>query len=155
MTSRHRTRLAAADAGFTATEMLVVLMIIAMTASVGLVAFNTRSEPGIGRQAETVRALFREAANTAQALRRDVEVQIDIDEKSLTLVSFDRTIQLTTDLALQLETGRSLVSGASTGAIVFSPDGRSTGGRLTLDNGKEKALSITIHWLTSSVEIER
>jgi general secretion pathway protein H len=135
------------EAGFTLVEMLVVVTIIALIASVAL--------PMLGRPSEKLRLraiadgliaalrLTREAA-----IVRNVETVLTIDVDRRTLQSVVVPLRrFAPEVVAKLQFAAPEQAGQSTGAFRFFPDGSSTGGTLTLSLHEQREI-ICVQWLT-------
>jgi len=78
---------------------------------------------------------------------------LNVKERSYQLSGSEKVYQLPKDLDVTILTGAGLVRGASSGAIFFYPDGSSSGGRISLQQG-EREQQIHINWLTGEVDID-
>lgn len=133
--------------GFSLLELLVALTILALVMSVVSVSASRRSPSfEIQRLSGEAAGLLREARLTAQSTGRPVRIVFDTETRELSRAGRD-------PLAIPEGINASLVSAASAGpsAIVFFPDGASSGGVLTLEGAGRKE-TITVDWLTSRIE---
>lgn len=135
------------ESGFSLLELLVALTILALAMSVVSVSASRRS-PSFEVQrlsGETV-GLLREARLAAQSTGRPVRVVFNPDARELKR-SGGEPVLIPEGVTLEL------VSAVSAGpsAIVFFPDGSSSGGAFTLEGAGRKA-QIRIDWLTSRIE---
>jgi general secretion pathway protein H len=135
------------EAGFTLVEMLVVVTIIALIASVAL--------PMLGRPSEKLRLraiadgliaalrLTREAA-----IVRNVETVLTIDVDRHTLQSVVVPLRrFAPEVVAKLQIAAPEQAGQSTDGLRFYPDGSSTGGTLTLSLHDQREI-ICVQWLT-------
>ena len=144
MTSRSDPR---RSAGFSLLELMVALTILALAMSVVSISASRRSPSfEMQRLAGEAVSLLREARLSAQTSGRPVKVSFDAEARELR-----RTGSQT--VAIPQDVEASLVSSASAGpsAILFFPDGSSSGGEFTLDAvGRQER--VTVDWLTSRIE---
>jgi general secretion pathway protein H len=135
------------QAGFSLLELLVALTILALALSVVSLSASRRSPAFEVRRVsgETV-SLLREARLTARSSGRPVRIAFDPEAREVRRAGAD---PLVVPQGVEL----SLVSAASAGpsAIVFFPDGSSSGGAFTFEGAGRKA-EVTVDWLTSRVE---
>jgi general secretion pathway protein H len=133
--------------GFTLVEMLVVVTIIALIASVAL--------PMLGRPSEKLR-LRALADGTIAALRltreaaivRHIETVLMIDVDKHTLQSLVVPLRrFAPDVVAKLQFAAPEQAGRTTGGFRFYPDGSSTGGTLTLSLRDEREV-ICVQWLS-------
>lgn len=137
--------------GFTLMEMIVVLAIVAMVMT-SVVAFATRpSNVVILRQtAAQVEALMQAAR--ARALVTNTEVRVDFDRENGAIASdgLGKSIEFSADITVTMTTARQELQDEKLASIRFLPDGRSTGGGLTL-TGDKLAMRVSVDWLTGAV----
>ena len=131
-----------AQRGFTLLEMLVVLVLIGIAA--GLLAFGVRQglqvaqeRRLVGQMVEALRTTRAGAIISGQAARTEFDLQ------GLRFQAPGRAPQY-----LQVTLHSAEQAGS---AVVFYPDGSSTGGNLLLANGTRR-WRIDIGWLTGSVQ---
>ena len=134
------------EAGFSLMELLVALTILALAMGVVSLSVSRRSPTFEMRKAASETAsLVREARIAAQSTGRAERVVFDAEARRITGPG-----NASVSVPEGIET--SLVSSASAGpsAIVFFPDGSSTGGKLTFEIlGRRE--TVTVDWLTSRV----
>lgn len=134
------------EAGFSLMELLVALTILALAMGVVSLSVSRRSPTFEMRKAvsETVN-LVREARTAAQSSGRAERVEFDPKARRITGPG---------DASVHVPDGieTSLVSSALAVplAIVFFPDGSSTGGKLTFEIPGRRE-TVTVDWLTSRV----
>jgi general secretion pathway protein H len=135
------------DAGFTLVEMLVVVVIVAMVASVALPLLG-RPSAGLRLKAMTgeIIAALRLTREAAIVRNTETALMIDVDRHTLQspVVPLRR---LAPDVTTKLEFVAPEQAGRSSGGFRFFPDGSSTGGTVTLLLHDQQA-KICIQWLT-------
>ena len=135
------------SAGFSLLELMVALTILALAMGVVSISASRRSPSfDIQRLAGETVSLLREARLAAQTSGRPVVVTFDPDARELRRAG-SQTVAIPDGVEA------SLVSSASAGrsAIVFYPDGSSSGGAFALD-GASRRERVTVDWLTSRIE---
>ena len=132
--------------GFTLLEMLVVILLISLAA--GLLGMGVRQglqaakeRRAVGQMVEALRTTRAGAIISGQAARTEFDLQ------GLTFQAPGRA-PLHWPAQLQVTLHSAEAAGA---AVVFYPDGSSTGGNLLLANGTRR-WRIDIGWLTGSVQ---
>jgi prepilin-type N-terminal cleavage/methylation domain-containing protein len=157
--------------GFTLLEVLVALAIVVM-AWAGVAAALPRlvGASSAERVAEDVEALLRRARSTALAGSHPVVVRITEDGRTLAVPALDERVELPSSVIVQLDgvagwggsAARATALGQPPGqgsgaAIVFLPDGSSSGGRVILADAEAASdsrgpRSVHVSWLTGRVE---
>jgi general secretion pathway protein H len=131
------------QAGFTLTELLIVLTILAMASSLVVARL-----PGQGRHVETRRTV-QEVVSLVRATRLDAAQRGR--SSLLRFAEDDRVFSTSSDTRVHIPSGLkvSLVSSRNLGAdgIMFYPDGSSSGGRIRIANDREETV-IEVDWLT-------
>jgi len=143
---------AAADdqRGFTLLELVVVLTVAGLILAVALPSFLGRGQPlETRRLVAQLEGDLRQARRAALLSHRGVGVRIDLARREL-LSDSGALRRLPAGLDLTLEAARVLQQGAHSGGFWFYPDGSSTGGRLTLSDGRH-SYRIEVDWLTGRV----
>ncbi|TKR31033.1 type II secretion system protein GspH [Luteimonas gilva] len=145
---------ARAARGVTLLEMLLVVAIIA---AASLLAAGTLTGGFAGIQlrssAKEIAANLRYAR--AQALTKGQPQKFVIDPRAHTWrATEDRRGEIPGKLGIVFTGTRGLQARAGEGAILFFPDGASTGGRVQLQSGKA-AWNVDVAWLTGEVTLKR
>ncbi len=140
------------DDGFTLIELLVVIGILAMTA-VFVVPWTRATMSGAALQT-TVHGLASDLRLARAAARRaNVEQALIVDVGArrywAEAVVPRRSLS---NLAVQFTVPESERVGSSTGRLRFLPDGSSSGGNVTLSDGRRTA-AVTVDWLNGDVRI--
>ena len=139
--------------GFTLLEMVCVLALIAIIASV-LLPLMPRHTSRARLQAYALEAATLLKADRSAAIRRRVDVSTSVDPHARAIRSgaSRETVRIPEDVrfdALLPKTCRQRVALAS---INFFPDGMSCGGTIALSR-LDMAYEIRVNWLTGRVEI--
>lgn len=137
------------EAGYTLVELLVVLLIFAITtAGVSSLWINRVGSPSLPRISSQVIALIKVASSQSILMQREVIVEIDFDDNTLSMSGRD-PITLPPSVEIEVVTARSELLGRKRAGIRFFPEGGSTGGSIKLSvDGRVRF--IEIDWLTGA-----
>jgi general secretion pathway protein H len=140
--------------GFSLVELVVVMVLIAALAALGLAAI------GSGLPGQKLRGAAREIAaelrfTRAQAIAtgREQVFRIDVGDKRWQ-GSGERRGEVPGGIAIEAIGAREALDEPQAVAIRFFPDGAATGGRLVLRSG-EAAWRVDVAWLTGEVRLRR
>jgi len=151
--SRWRPRFAADD-GTSLMEVLIVMAILALAAALAL---PTLRSPARGQSLSSVAAditvRLRAARATALAENRDVAFSFDAEARAYAVDGTGPPQQLPPAMALAITTAREFVRDAREARLLFFADGTSSGGTIKLSQA-EQSVTISIAWLTSTIEIQ-
>jgi general secretion pathway protein H len=142
------------DAGFTMVEILVVLAILAVAATLAWPQTQSARTVDLEVAADTLSARLTEARTRAIARAASVNVDFDPTARRYIIGDDKRVVQLPPDLALTLTMARSELSAAGLARLTFMPDGSATGGTIRLARGPRR-IDILVSWLTGGVELKR
>lgn len=139
--------------GFTLLEMVCVLAIVAMLASVALPYLPRQtSRPRLQAYAlEAVTLLKSDRASSMRSGAR-IDTQIDVSRRMIRSGSGASALKLPDDVAFQALLPRSCQHRPVLATISFFPDGLSCGGAITLSRA-DLSLEIRINWLTGRIDI--
>lgn len=147
----HRSRRSAC-LGFTLIEMLVVLSIIALVASVSVPLLRRPPESlRLEAAARTLAAALR--ASRAEAIARNADATLVLDAGQRTLQAGGTVLHLDDDVSIEMKLAVPERQSATAGAIRFFPDGMSSGGDIILRIGRREA-RIAVNWLTGEARID-
>jgi len=133
-------------------ELLVVLTIIATLFAVVPPLFSSASSANeVRAAARQMCSALRQARSNAVAARKPVTFVLDLERHNYQMAGA-HLVQLPADLELTLTTAESELRGHGRGAITFFADGSSSGGRITLANGRS-ARQLDVAWLTGRVVV--
>jgi general secretion pathway protein H len=138
--------------GFTLLELLVVLFIMILGFSI--VGINLSSGNGSTAIKVAVRDMVSALRYTrGQALMSHQEaiLSIDLAENSYTVSDRTKNYLIPKTISLTVVTAQSELIGDGLANIRFFPDGSSTGGKITFEQGKI-ANEININWLTGQIK---
>jgi general secretion pathway protein H len=128
-------RAGAAERGFTLLELLVVLTLVALLAGVALPRLQTMLTPSFERTARRVALAVRDQRTQAILSGRLVSVS-------------------PAQMALLLPAGTQIVDAPpEESAILFFPNGTSTGGRIVLAARDGRRAAVAVDWLTGQVSV--
>jgi general secretion pathway protein H len=142
------------DRGFALYELILALAILAMVAA--LVVPRLTRTPGpveIRVAAEEIAALFRSDRNMALRLRRSVLSQVDVEDGVVRAGAGDEFVRIPRGVKIEFVQSSRVLANAGSG-IEFRPDGRSSGGALTLSR-ESFSYRISVNWLTAGVRVAR
>lgn len=147
-------RRAARMGGFTLLEVLLVLALMAAAALLAAMAFTGGVE-GIRLRAESkeIAAQLRYTRTRAIATGQPQRFRID-PARHVWEAADEHRGDIDASLSVRFTGARQAQARAGEGAILFFPDGGSTGGRVTLAAG-QAAWSVDVAWLTGEVRLLR
>lgn len=136
--------------GFSLIEMLVVIALIALMA--GLATQLLRAPSTKLKLDQSVRSLCTAMrVNRSRAIATNNETSIIFDfKRNVYVSSVTGEVALPKDVSVDLNAASLRDSNVRDGAIVFFPDGGSTGIDVVLKTAQAKA-EISVNWLTGSV----
>lgn len=145
---------ASRQSGFTISELLVTLTILALVTAI--VAPRVLAPSPVRDQREAVAMLSdaaRSARTRARLTGREHVVLIDVERRTLSTAPSGGSRRLPSSVDLTVTAARTETEGALAG-VRFFPDGGSTGASIVLTaNGAETRL-ITVNWATGLVATE-
>ena len=142
------------SSGFSLLEMLMVIAIvaIAMLLTAGVV---TGTFAGMQLRTEAKRVAAQLRFTRAQAIATGEPQRFTLDPQTRTWTApKDRDGEIPEKLTIVFTGAREVQARRDEGAIVFFPDGASTGGRVQL-SVKDAAWNIDVAWLTGEVRLRR
>ena len=141
------------QAGFTLLEVLVVVAIVALVASVSLPLLHRPFE-GLRLQAAASELLAALRATRSAAILRGTEAVLTIDVDRHTFGSSTGSIRpFPAEITAKLTFASIERAGPSQGGFRFFPDGSSTGGDVTLSL-RGRVAKICIDWVTGQARRE-
>lgn len=141
-----------ASRGFTLLEVLVVVALMAVIASLAA-PLLVRAVSGMEAQvsARQVAATLRKSRSQAIIENRDMAVTVGVDDRSIR-IGGDAVEKLPDNVRVRIYSARSEQEDENTAGIRFFPDGSSTGGEIVLQDGKS-VYHVRVEWLTGQVAI--
>ncbi|MEZ5584105.1 MAG: GspH/FimT family protein [Candidatus Competibacteraceae bacterium] len=142
------------NCGFSLVELLVVLVILVLVVAVVPPLFM-----GVGSSAELrgaarqLAAGLRAARSNAVLKQNDAILTVDLEARQFQVSGDTRKVSLPGDVEVKLYTAQSELLNESSGNIRFFPDGSSTGGHITLANGRLE-YTVNVDWLTGRIGID-
>jgi general secretion pathway protein H len=141
------------DRGFALYELILALAILGMVAA--LVVPRLARAPGpveIRTAADEIAALFRTDRNMALRTGRPVVSLVDLESGTVRGASGE-VVQFPRGIKIQfVQSSKQLAEHG--GGIRFLPDGRSSGGVLTLSR-EDFSYRVSVNWLTAAVRVGR
>jgi general secretion pathway protein H len=144
----------ATDSGFSLIELIVVLAILALMASLLMANKNPISPATHARAAaHAISAGLRSARSEALINNHSVFFTLDLGHRAYRWGTSPAQV-LDASLELSLLTDRDQLMSARIGQIRFDPDGGSSGGRVSIKGG-DQVWWVGIDWITGRVSIEQ
>ena len=140
--------------GFTLLELLVVLAIAALIASITLP--NLRLPGFASDAAKAARQIASGLANARQTAifaNRESRLILDMENKTFS-VGAGPVVKLSGIEKLTLLTAERDVLAQNRGAIRFFPDGSAGGGEITVQDGTGGTATLRINWLTGRIFLD-
>jgi general secretion pathway protein H len=140
------------EAGFTLIEVIVVLAVLAFALAL-IVGYKPPWSSGLGLRgtAAELASSLRLARSEAILQNRPVLFELDLSGRRFR-VGNGTVRQLPRQLSIELLTVSGERRDFATGDIRFNPDGSSTGGRISLADGRQK-MAVGIDWLSGRVSV--
>ncbi len=138
-------------AGFTLIEVLVVLVILALTMAVVVPAISKTRGESITDVAREVQATLRKARSDAVLTQRTHAVLVDVKGKRFWQQAHRKDKRIPEKITVSVNVASSETRNGTAG-IVFFPDGSSTGGFIRLSMG-ESSSKIAVDWLTGRISV--
>jgi general secretion pathway protein H len=149
---RHRSAIDT-EAGFTLLELLVVLVIIAVTTVIAMPKTRGGSSTmALQGAAVSIAAEFRRARADAIRTSTSQSVMIDAARRTYWAEGDGNAHMIPAAVEVTAWTGSSGWTALAT--LSFEPDGSSSGGKISLRAGKSKA-NVIVDWMTGATQVER
>jgi len=140
------------EAGFTLIEVIVVLAVLAFAMAL-IVGYKPPWSSGLGLRgtAAELASSLRLARSEAILQNRPVLFELDLSGRRFRIGN-GTVRQLPRQLSIELLTVSGERRDFATGDIRFNPDGSSTGGRISLADGRQK-MAVGVDWLSGRVSV--
>jgi general secretion pathway protein H len=146
-------RTGVSSSGFTLLEILLVLAIAtALLAFVAPDLYRSISSTELPKTTQQLASALRYSRSQAISLSRPVSLLINVEARHYRVSTQAETQALSKQIDFNLLTGATLIQSNEEGAIMYYPDGSSSGGQITLQQG-ERQQKIDVNWLTGEVLI--
>ena len=144
-----------AESGFTLIEIIVVLVVIGLILGIAVARGPMRS-PSLEARAAADRLVRTLRLARTQAIAADHTVTVAVDpERHLFALDGATPQSLPPQMEVALAVADTVVTatpGHRVGVVRFAPDGSSSGGRVTLTEGRH-SVAVGVDWLTGRVTI--
>jgi general secretion pathway protein H len=142
------------DGGFALYELILALAILGMVAALAVPRLARAPGPvEIGVAAEQIAALFRSDRNAALREREAVVSLVDVENGVVRAGADGYSVRIPRGVRIEFVQSSRVLATDGPG-IEFTPDGRSSGGVLTLSRN-DFAYRISVNWLTGGVRVVR
>jgi len=140
------------EAGFTLIEVIVTLTILGLSLAL-IVGYRPPWSAGLGMRgtAAELAAGLRMARSEAIVSNQPVTFELDLAGHRYQIGKAEPR-PLPAHLTIDLLTVAGEQRGKSTGGIRFNPDGSSTGGRISIGDGK-RTIAVGVDWLSGRVRV--
>jgi len=138
--------------GFTLIEMLAVIVLIAIAASVAAVSLHGRSRGELQAAAQRVAAGLRDTRTRAMATGKPQWFSVDLRAHSY-VVPGRNPRGLPSDATVHVESAAEAGDQSGIARIGYFPDGSSSGGNITLSEARRSA-RVDVDWLTGAVTVD-
>jgi general secretion pathway protein H len=136
--------------GYTLTEMLAVLGILALVLSVSLPTTMRRPAAQVlESHASMVMALLKAARLSAIRRNSEATFEADLVQRSFSATGSGQPLRLGSEVSVRMLTAREEVLHGMA-SIRFFPDGTSTGGAIELAQGS-RSIEVRVNWLTGRI----
>jgi general secretion pathway protein H len=141
------------DKGFSLIEILIVLVIaVIIMGVVGPKISSGISSVKFKSITKEVVSGLRYARMKSITENRKIEFIVNLEQHFYRIDDENKNHPIPEDIEITLVTASTQVIGEEQGAIIYFPDGSSSGGRVTLETEQQKHL-IDVNWLTGMVEV--
>lgn len=136
-------------------ELIAVVVVLALAASVAAVSFGRRNTTlDAERAAHALAERLRNARNSAMRRAAEEVVLVDVARKLIVNArATNQPIRIGDGVAIEAVSSRSEQASAATFGIRFFPNGASTGGTIKLSE-ETRSYEVRVNWLTGRVSID-
>lgn len=139
--------------GFTLLELIIVLLISVLGfAVVGSNISSGNQSTRIQAAARDIASALRYAHGQALMSRQPVSVTLNLGDNSYAIGNRGKVYRLDSEIGISVTVAEEEFSEGQQAGIRFFGDGSSTGGRITLELGKQLR-RIDVNWITGAVAI--
>ena len=139
--------------GFTLLELIIVLLISVLGfAVVGSNISSGNQSTRLQAAARDIASALRYAHGQALMSRQPVSVVVNLDNNSYQISNRDKNYDLDEKIDISVTVAEEEFTDGQEASIRFFGDGSSTGGRITLEWGKQLR-RIDVNWITGAVSI--
>ncbi len=139
--------------GFTLLELIIVLVVSVLGfAVIGSNISSGNQSTRLQAAARDIASALRYAHGQALMTRQPVSVSVNLDENSYRISNRDKVYQLDEQIEVSVVVAEEEMTEGQAAGIRFFADGSSTGGRITLEWGKQLR-RIDVNWITGAVKI--
>jgi general secretion pathway protein H len=140
------------EGGFSLFEMLTVLALLALAASIMLpMARKRANRPELAAFAQETTAYLRFARSEAIAQNREKLVRFDFDRRTVSTDGVAQSLVIPASTTVTIVTASGEVKGREA-SIRFFPNGGASGGNISI-GGSARRIDIAINWLTGAVVV--
>jgi general secretion pathway protein H len=142
------------QSGFSLLEIIVVLVIIAMSYTLlPKMVFSGVSGADLRANVRAVATGLRLTRESAINTRREAVMTLDLENRVFTVQNDAKVHKLHEQIDVKLYTSQADLITDKVGTIRFYPDGSSNGGRVTVGAGG-RAFEVDVDWLTGRVSVK-
>lgn len=142
-----------AQQGFTLLELIIVLVVSVLGfAAVGSNISSGNQSTRLQAAARDIASALRYAHGQALVTRQPVSVAVNLDENSYLISNRDKVYQIDEKIEISVVVAEEEMNEGKEASIRFFADGSSTGGRITLEWGKQLR-RVDVNWITGAVTI--
>lgn len=139
--------------GFTLLELIIVLVVSVLGfAAVGSNISSGNQSTRLQAAARDMASALRYAHGQALVTRQPVSVSVNLDENSYRISNKDKVYFMDEQIEISVVVAEEEMQEGKEASIRFFADGSATGGRITLEWGKQLR-RIDVNWITGAVAI--